>query len=215
MSDLVCEYHPHRTAIDKCTRCHRLICLQDKTTYTTPINQYNSTQTYYASTVLCPLCYYTATQESRKFLDKSKQGFSVFIIVALLMIIFFFIMVARSISDFNNRASDAGFDNQESPMDQLLLPFLGFIAFLGIAGLLFTKFFKSSEEKLDTISEKAATQKTEFLETIKDPSIREKYEGVKFTCFQCGNVLSERDKFCLNCGDSTRDERKAHGLASL
>ena len=48
-----CFYHPNREAVDKCEKCNRLICLEDKMIYRTTGGQYSDGRKY----VLCPICY--------------------------------------------------------------------------------------------------------------------------------------------------------------
>ncbi|MHA1167878.1 MAG: hypothetical protein ACTSP4_10820 [Candidatus Hodarchaeales archaeon] len=48
-----CFYHPDREAVEKCEKCGRLICLEDKMVYRTVGTMDSDGRRY----ILCPICY--------------------------------------------------------------------------------------------------------------------------------------------------------------
>ena len=91
MSDLNCEYHSSRTAIDKCTRCNRLICLEDKNYISHGRSYHRSSSRYSYSTynniVLCSMCYYDAAVEGKNLMASSMNVMRKFIIIVPLIMI--------------------------------------------------------------------------------------------------------------------------------
>ena len=59
-----CDYHPSRAAVDKCQRCHRLICLSDKMTINTSQSSGFGDNLHYYNIqyVLCPICKYETNE---------------------------------------------------------------------------------------------------------------------------------------------------------
>lgn len=88
-----CFYHPDRAAVEKCERCNRLICLEDKMIDRT----YRGMDSADDIHVYCPVCY----NEVKK--QKEKTGkvlgpiflifFAGFLIVSIIISILFLIII--------------------------------------------------------------------------------------------------------------------------
>ncbi|MHA2099285.1 MAG: hypothetical protein ACW99A_11395 [Candidatus Kariarchaeaceae archaeon] len=63
MSDLTCGYHPHRQAVEKCERCHRMICLKDKMLHEKWVG--DTENRHLVKMHVCPLCHHDFQIESR------------------------------------------------------------------------------------------------------------------------------------------------------
>ena len=113
MSSTRCYYHPEKTAVTVCERCHRPICLEDKRVYrkthysNTGFNNdnYYGSNTYVTTHDYCPLCY--ASQKQTNVYTSIIGGiiFVVFIIIGL----GFFASISNSFSssssNFNQNPS--------------------------------------------------------------------------------------------------------------
>ncbi len=215
MSDLTCEYHPHRQAVEKCERCHRMICLKDKMLHERWVG--DTENRHLIKMTVCPLCHHDFQIESR---FKSKN-------VTLAMIIFFtFILIVSIIITTSQVNSDqesyewqvehgfirpGGVAPEDKPVtDRYQVSFILFTVFSIISFLVIAYGFPEMARKSEEKVYKARKSKEEFLKSIKEPSIQEKYRTATLTCFECGSSIEMTDMFCLNCGDDTVDEMKAH-----
>lgn len=208
MSDLNCEYHSSRTAIDKCTRCNRLICLEDKNyiSHGRSYNRGSSRYSYstYNNIVLCSMCYYDAAVEGKNLMASSMKVMRKFIIIVpLIMILFpiFFIYM------FTNAA-----DGDFSPFSGFLpLIFLPFIIFM-MVGLAMSKGGQSIFAKQTDQNITQAKIAKEKLMSSMDTSIAKDFLNKQLTCFKCGETIEINSLFCMNCGDSTKEERAQAGV---
>ena len=84
LSQSRCFYHNDRVAVDKCEKCHKMICLQDKMTYRVSNIEYGDDIYTY-----CPICYNEVQQASKKASKFILVIFIVFIIIAFGSILLF------------------------------------------------------------------------------------------------------------------------------
>ena len=89
-----CFYHNDRVATDKCEKCHRMICLQDKMTYRVSNIEYGDDIYTY-----CPICYNEVQQTSKKASKFILVFFIIFFLVAIGSILVFLYFV---LDMFNN-----------------------------------------------------------------------------------------------------------------
>lgn len=216
MSDLTCEYHPHREAVEKCERCNRMICLKDKMVHEKWVGMSENRHTVKMN--VCPLCYQDFQIESQTNLKAAKVA--MFVILAVILIISIIILTSdqNSRQELYERRSDSGFPQfrpegeapeDESPFETYRITIILLVIFSIFSFIMVTNVFPATARKNEEKTMNAQASKEEFLKTIKDPSIQEKYRKTSLTCFQCGSSIGMNDLFCINCGDDTAEEKKA------
>ncbi len=186
-----CAYHPKKIAVTTCTRCKRAICLEDKRVFTT------GGSTNYHSYDYCVICYATRLKSNSQFIT---IGAIIALVIPLLIII------SMAFDGTSISSSD-------------ILPFVLFI------GIFFFAFFLNYTISKNKAS-KAEQDANDFISKLDDKSILvpstdgvsqdfvqnssfSSYKNHQLICFECGAYITRKDKFCPNCGDSTKDELKA------
>ncbi len=94
-----CYYHPERAAVEKCERCNRMICLQDKMIDRVYWGMDRGDEIH----VYCPVCYNEVTQ-ARKKAGKIMSPiclivFAGFCIIFVVMLIFVLTMMSNIASN--------------------------------------------------------------------------------------------------------------------
>ena len=95
-----CFFHPDRPAVDKCEKCQRMICLEDKMTYRQVHVDYgDSVYTF------CPICY-------NQFLQGSKKAGKLFLVICIIfglfVIGFFAVFILITMNMFSNFSNFPG-----------------------------------------------------------------------------------------------------------
>jgi hypothetical protein len=185
-----CEYHPDRIATTKCERCHRLICVNDKLIYRRTVSsgtgRHRHSRTY--SYEYCPVCY--AEAEINAATGPGAIFGSIFFIV------FGIIWISLVSAVF----------------PPFIIVGLGLIV-LGIYNLITgpqkaTSARSRQQRFLNSLSQSpsgiTAKNPTNRIQPYRE---RKKWSNHEITCFECGNQIALSDDYCMNCGDSTVDER--------
>lgn len=200
MEETTCHFHPNRTAISKCEKCGKIICLECKKIHRVSRSSNSGSSSYRYE--YCPECNYEAAQ-------KSQVSGIVFIFIAIIMFVVF--------------ASVSGiFDSGSSPFGGPPPEFVGFfvlmvVVFLGAVGytvlVKVPKKIESTKKEYeqalghplsnsDSDPMPAEKTKIEYSPQIKSKKINHR----TVYCSACGQKFYDNIKFCPNCGDSTADE---------
>lgn len=182
-----CSFHKENPAISSCTRCHRLLCSEDRNNIKT---WHHSGEGEFGQNY-CPICYVTPLINNRY---ESLIGIFIGLIfvpaiiflpvsIALILAIFPFFIIVASIQLYKIRGSKLS--RVEKDADN-------FISSLNNKSVLFTS-IKGTDLPTDFDPDAKLT--------IKDPK--------HLVCFQCGGNLLITDKICPKCGDSSKDELQA------
>ncbi|MFW9930987.1 MAG: hypothetical protein ACFFD1_16480 [Candidatus Thorarchaeota archaeon] len=207
-----CTYHPNNAAVTICERCRRPICLEDKRIYRRAHTRGTgeSSYTYYTQHDYCVLC--NASQLSH---DAKWSPLTLVCLIPFLLI--FFLAFIPLYGTFNQSGTFFS-----------LFPtfFIGILVFILIImmGSILSKRNKAKEAELEAIRFRhSLDQRTSPMDYKRYNSTESKkfssepsYDSSQFSidrsepftmvCFECGNRLSLQDKFCSNCGDSTKEE---------
>lgn len=211
-----CSYHPNKVAVDICERCRRPICLEDKRIYRRRHSSGSGSyrNSYYSSHDFCVLC--NSSQLS------SDAKWSPLNIVCLIPFIAIFLVVFLPALGIFSSFGDFGFFG--------FFPFI----FIGIFVLIFISIFVSVS-KTKTLAQEAENEALGFRNSLNSPEApytyqrysNEGFESPKqsdifsssntsyspafsLVCFECGSSITVEDKFCSNCGDSTKEEIEKH-----
>ncbi len=207
---MICDYHPSREAVDKCQRCNRLICLQDRMVVRNRHHHSSSMfNNYYTETILCPLCNYDMNKEGETMISKftgMQRGVVIVIVIFFMVPLLFMLNLFLS---FQRRVNTFPVEPQEPFSAFSIIPFFVFAFMFLVIILIVFLVFKgtssvSSLTKLGT--NRAAQTKEEFLRTVENEEFLGTYKRSDLACFQCGSPISETDRFCPSCGDPTREE---------
>ena len=191
----MCNYHPNRPAVDKCERCNRLICVEDKMVYRDAryrSHNYQYRYRYETPYTFCPVCYYEVIKQQNVgggvvFAKLFSICFlSIFILIFIS--VFGFIFTIPEISDL-----PSGFN-----IFFTIFP----LFFIAIPGLIILGLVISLIRSPRRASE--ATQEQEVFLSQANTSVP--FERNNIVCNQCGALLQRSDRFCPTCGDSTKDE---------
>ena len=82
-----------------------------------------------------------------------------------------------------------------------------FIIGILLFGVIFTYGIKNIKTNIDSNLQQAKTEKDEFINSIENKSFLLEYQKNNFICNQCGSSIPWDSLFCMNCGDSTKDEK--------
>ena len=191
-----CYFHPKLQAVDKCERCNKLICLQDKRTFTktyggsgigTDYNYYYAPIKY----TFCPPCYYQAVESGyrsyRKISSFQKPFLLLFMIPFILVPIIMIVMVMNS---------PFGLDIF------VLFP----IIFIFIAIGMFLFIFKTQSTASEMMKSEYENIRVDKEQFYSNSNLTTKNNYNEIYCNQCGSKILKSDFFCPNCGDSTKDE---------
>ncbi|MCG3217393.1 MAG: zinc-ribbon domain-containing protein [Candidatus Heimdallarchaeota archaeon] len=211
MSEPTCYYHPERTAVEKCEKCGKLICLECKMVFhATKSRGFSSSsglrsghassssrRSYYdVRHEVCPVCYFDLQEES---VARSKVG----MYVAMGFVGFFmitFIMVFMPVFMFVDDVPAGG-----SFISLFILVPIMMLLIPGI--MLFFFFYRTFYVNPKTTSD-ARAKKREFLRSVGQSSSysgsprissSKKYKASSI-CNSCGDELEPGDQFCPGCG---------------
>lgn len=121
------------------------------------------------------------------------------VIVPIFMIVIP-IMFFAMFSNNNTESNDSPFSNM---WPIFLLPMILFMVFA---------FFMSKgsgsfmTNLMDQNINQAKIAKEKLLSSM-DVQVSKQYLSKQLTCFNCGEVIDINSLFCMNCGDSTKEER--------
>jgi len=212
MSEPTCNYHPERTAVEKCERCGKLICLECKMVYheTRSIGRRPSSglqssfgsstrRSYYDTRYeVCPVCFYELQEEG---VAKSKApmymgvGFLGFFVLIIVLFFIPFYSIVNEVPSSRGSAFSTMFI--VIPIIMLLIP--GSILFFIIYKMVVTDPKTSNEAK---------AKKEEFLRSVGQRSgftgssrlsSSKKHKASGF-CSYCGDELVPGDQYCPSCG---------------
>ena len=191
----MCSYHPNRVAVDKCERCNRLICIEDKMVYRDAryrANNYQYRYRYDTPYTFCPVCYYETVKQ------QNVGSGAVFVKIASICFLSFFILLFFSIFSIIFQIPEIS--NLPSGFNTFFSIFpLVFVAIPGIIIIgLIISLIRSPRRARDASSEQEA-----FLNHLNG---RSPFDRENVMCNQCGSLLTRADRFCPTCGDSTKDE---------
>lgn len=150
MSSLKCFYHPTIDAVDKCFRCNKLLCLQDKKVsypYGYSINTYNPA----IPVVYCPECYENILiQRGTNFNRMNRWSVFIFLIPAVFFIIIFGSTFLNSLNFQNNNLSFSG-SPTPNPSTTFALPLIFGIMIIVMIGvfLMVFRIFSSSKKRMN------------------------------------------------------------------
>ena len=199
MSTQSCFFHPKIQAVDKCERCNKLICLQDKRTYTRTYGTSSmSSNTYHSYNMpvkytFCPPCYYQAMESGFRSYKKISSFQKPFLFVFMIP---FFLVPLLMIYMMTNSPFGAG------PF--ILFPIIFIFIVIGFI-ILIIKGYSTTSEYANSEMENVTRDKAEFY--AEHDSINN-YNMSDIHCNQCGTKIQKTDLFCSNCGDTTKDELK-------
>jgi len=191
MGQIMCSYHPDSIAIDKCERCQRPICLIGKKVYhkrhSSGTNEFR--RTWSTTHIYCPPCYadvatHDATGPGAIF------GSVLFIIFGLFITVAFFSVAGP----------------------------LGFFALIVVGAGIYQMVANTNK------ADEARRDEARFLLSLdkNPPGIKKvgSYSRIKgyarpdkpwrisqVSCFQCGEPIDLDSNYCMNCGESTKDEK--------
>ncbi|WP_455140335.1 hypothetical protein [Candidatus Hodarchaeum mangrovi] len=205
-----CRYHSNRDAIDKCENCSAFICLECKKVYQTPyttsdIDHDMVSDSYSEKHTLCPICYYDNMERAGD--GMRRMGFIcpfMFIIVFLGGTFLMVFVLLQFIDLWNNTPGPS-----MGPGPEILLIFtpLFFIIPLVIMVCLLRQFFVKGPHQ----AKQARIAREAFLESIGDTSLyQQEYDKGEFSssyssyCRTCGDRINPDERYCSNCGSSTR-----------
>lgn len=181
MSGLQCEYHPRREALDKCHKCNRMICLEDK-----QISQscrFSSQIQSKQPGIYCSICYLDRLEKD------NVMGFSrnIALLISVIIIGFFggFYLLLRLIIGENSFIS------------YFFLGFMGLTLVIIWLGYGISSFFSGDSTELNRA--RKARQK------LVDSADLEK--NTVF-CMTCGTENDIIEKYCNDCGDSLHPVKK-------
>lgn len=204
-----CQYHPNKLAVTVCERCRRPICLEDKRIYrkrhTRHYGKYS--RFYYTTHDYCVLC--NASQLRR---DASSIRFFLIPLVFGLFIFIFFIGSLGSVSS-------------TGPFVIFLIVTFLIVIFIAVATITARKKADEAEEDAfrfrslmsnnDSLINNSSFNDSEY-NAWKDNSNKSVFnqsesqisssEVNTISCFRCGGKIDLKDRFCQNCGDSTKEE---------
>ena len=205
-----CHYHPDRMAVTVCERCRRPICLEDKRNYRKKHtgNTGQNAYSYYTNHDYCILC-----NASQLRSDASPLSFLIFL---PFIIIFFFIFGGL-----------AGFILGSGSFGSIFFLFILIMILFGVGSFLSARTKAEAAEndamifKSNLYSHSDSSSRPAF-NYYKNNPLPDSYEdiyGIKaeqeikndpnlfsIVCFECGAHIDLQDKFCPNCGDSTKEE---------
>ena len=199
-----CYFHPEVDAVDTCERCHKLICLADKRTYTYQSSGLGSRGRYYNSYAVkytyCPPCYFEAFQTGVERYNRMRKVILPFMAVFIIPFILvpLFMITSFMNSPFGNNGGFSGV-------------FLFFpIIFIVIVLIIFVGIFKSQTFMGNKIKEEYGSMREDkanfYGEKISSNSDYHQNPQEKLHCYKCGTYITKKDKFCPECGDSTKEE---------
>lgn len=213
-----CDYHPNKMAVTTCERCRRPICLEDKRIYRKRHRRSHGkySTTYYTSHEYCVLC-----NASQLRSDANPLGFLIFIP----FLVFFFII-------FGGAAGAAG---GVGPFFTIFILFFLFIIVSAVFSTIRAR-EKAEQAENEAMNFKAtlystndATSRPSF-NYYKTSPVPDSYDNPYFqksnkeikkapdlfsiVCYECGANINLEDKFCQNCGDSTKEEIKDFNFQS-
>ncbi len=219
MSTALCFYHSDRQAVEKCERCGRLLCLEDKIKKNYTRNEGTSEHSNYVhySVILCPLCDINQELKTRKnMLNPLGLIFASFFVIIPFIVGMIFIGISLNVinSELNPPQSPFSWIHQSGPNYFLILfmiPFLlAGIGFGIIVPLFIIKKALSEIKQNPTKIEELQQRKRTFIHSMTSKEALNLFENSLedniITCFQCGAKIWPQEKFCSNCGDSTSDE---------
>ncbi|MHA2104669.1 MAG: hypothetical protein ACW981_14670 [Candidatus Hodarchaeales archaeon] len=211
-----CSYHPNKVAVAVCERCRRPICLEDKRIYRRrhSSGSGNYRRSRYTSHEFCVLCN-TAKLSS----DAKWSPLSLVCIFPFILIFVFAFIPLFTISDIGG---DFGF------FGIFPLFFIGIFVFMIL--IIFGTVSQTKKK-----SQQAEIEASTFRDSLNNPSSPytfQRYTGDGFdsprqsdafssnsipysksfslVCYECGSNITIDDKFCSNCGDSTKQEIEKH-----
>ncbi|OLS23341.1 MAG: hypothetical protein HeimC3_25050 [Candidatus Heimdallarchaeota archaeon LC_3] len=215
-----CSYHPNKVAVSICERCRRPICLEDKRIYRRSHSSGTDSHSrrYYTSHEFCVIC------NSAKLSSDAKWSPMILICFIPFILMFFgmFFLIPFEVS--NSGPFDFGF------FGYIPMIFIGFIAFFIL--IMFVSI--NQTKKKATNAEMEASSFRNSLNNSSAPFTYQKYvnnsfeparessgfsssssdfnysEAFSLVCYECGKSISVQDKFCPNCGDSTKEELEKH-----
>ena len=222
MSSAICFYHQERQAVDKCERCNRLLCLEDKIkkNYTRDVGTGDDSYYVQYSMILCPLCDIDQELKARKSIlnPLGLVFYSIFIIIPFIVGITFIGLSLYMINlQFNPDPTFLwAYTGPNYFIILFMIPFL--LAGIGFGFILPFYLIKravtSVHENPDKINQ-LENKRRNFTNSITSPEAKKLVETSSLervmTCFQCGSKIFPHEQFCSNCGDSTKEELKAYG----
>lgn len=211
MSEPACYYHPNRRAVEKCERCHRLICLQDKNVYRQRHSRGtgNHRSYYYSERIYCTPCYLDVQREGYQ----AVQRFSPLVFVCVLPFALGGLLMSFFALSWIEGASQSGAPSSFSSFGYIFVVF-GLLFGLGVPSAIVYTTLKTSKQAPIKIEDLEQQKKQFYGNLPPQTDINPSSIGIgpaKMTCFQCGTNLTPSDLFCPNCGDTTADEREALG----
>ena len=225
MSTAVCFYHSDRQAVDKCERCGRMVCLEDKIkkNYTRSVETGDTSDFYTYTVILCPMCDMNQEIKSREhILSPGKVILSSIFLIVPFIIGMSFIAISLFVIDqwVNNSPAQGTSAPFQSEMKTIILVFMIPFLLIGIVVAIFVPIFliirarkavKENPAKLKALKQK----KRNFIESITSTEARNMFmnamDETVITCFQCGAKILPHEEYCSNCGDSTKEELKSAG----
>ena len=191
MSSQQCYFHPNIQAIDKCERCNKLICLQDKRTYsrsygTSSIsnNTYNSYDIPVKYTY-CPPCYYQAMESGYRSYKKISAIQKPFMLIFMIP---FILVPLGMISMMINSPFGAG----------LFILFPIIFIFIAVGFFIMILVGQSTASKnLNSEMGRIKQDKDQFYSSRSSTS---NFNMNEIYCNQCGSKIQKSDLFCSNCG---------------
>lgn len=205
-----CHYHPSKMAITICERCRRPICLDDKRIYNKRHTKHYGkfTKTYYTQHDYCVLC--NASQLRR---DASSLGLVIFLPI---IFIFFIIIISFGFKSAGGSIIIMGM--------LLLMALIFSFSYINaqkkakaaeIDAYNFKMTLQGNPSNYDTPSyyqNRSNTRQSSFDNTYMKHRRNQisKENLFDISCYECGARINIDDKYCQNCGDSTKEELESY-----
>ena len=200
MSSQKCFYHPTIDAVDKCSRCNKLLCLQDKKV-SYPYGYSKDTYNPAIPMVYCPECYENIFVQGRiKFNRMNRFSIIMFVITAGVFLIVFGSMFFNFMNVQNNNSPFPGLPTQNSfnmfTFIMLLIIGIVIIILIGTFTMAF-KYFSRSKNRMNQEPNRTHNE-TEYFTTSTTNNPKSSLDN-QF-CRFCGTKLNNTEINCPRCG---------------